>query len=169
MEFTNIAHIIVTESAANTLTFKKLETGISINQKVGWLVHKLEYYFQGVLLTGTTFDGTNDTFAGALCGSNSFTDIDDQSNPAILDLMYLRRLDAGVATSMIVVSWPLIKDFSMLPGGGLLIPPSPLYLAAKGTGLAAAATLRVRIYYSPIDLKTEDYWQLLEMYRLTSS
>ena len=43
-EFVNQAYISVTESALNTLTFAKLETGISIYEKVGWLICRMDYF-----------------------------------------------------------------------------------------------------------------------------
>lgn len=168
MEYTNIAHIAVTESAANTLTFQKLETGISTNQKVGWLLHKLEYFMAGVV-TSAIFDTGADSFLGGLVASNALTDLSDQSNPAILDSIQVRRIDLGTAASGLFYNSPIIKDFSMLPGGGLLVPPNPLYAAAKGSSLGAATTMRIRLYYSALELKTDDFWQLLEMYRLISS
>ena len=53
-KFTNQAYLSVTESAANTLTFKKLETGVSIYQKVGWLVSRLIY---STTILGSVFTG----------------------------------------------------------------------------------------------------------------
>lgn len=166
-EFTNIAHIKVTESAANTLTFAKLETGVSITQKVGWIIHKMEYYFHSI--SGSFLDTAGDIAVAALTVSNVWTDIDDQSNPAILDSCYVRRADFGTAAAAQFFIFPIVKDFSMLPGGGLLIPPNPVYGAAKCTGAASAGTVRLRLYYSPVDLKTEDFWQMLEMYRLITT
>lgn len=168
MEYTNIAHIAVTESAANTLTFQKLETGISVNQKVAWIIHKLEYFLAGCV-TSAIFDTSADSWLGGLVASNALTDLSDQSNPAVLDSLQIRRIDLGTAASGMFFVSPIIKDFSMLPGGGLLIPPVPLYAAAKGTSLGAATTTRLRLYYSQIELKTDEFWQLLEMYRLISS
>jgi len=167
-EYTNIAHILTTESAANTLTFQKLETSISINQKVAWLVHKIDYYLAGVV-TSAIFDTSADSWLGGLVVSNSLTDLADQSNPAILDSMQIRRIDLGTAASGMFFLSPVTHEFSMLPGGGLLVPPAPLYGAVKGTSLGAASVMRLRIYYSPIDLKTDEYWQLLEMYRMITT
>jgi len=164
----NIAQISVTESAANTLTYKKLESGISTLEKIAWRVHMIAYEFIGALLS--SIFGTNaDALDIALTASNAVTDLQDLSNPSILDHMFIRRIDLGTAASGHFYFQPVTKDFSALPGGGLLVPAAPLFLGAKGTGLEGAATARVRVYYSPEDLKADDFWQLLEMYRMISS
>lgn len=167
MEFTNVAHIVVTESAAATLTFKKLETGISVMEKVAWIIHRLEYYLPSV--TSANFNGDSDALQGALCAANTLADLEDMSNPALLDMFFLRRIDLGVAASGTWFESPKVKDFAGFPGGGLLIPPNPLYAALKGTGTVAAMTMRLRIFYSPVTLKTEEFWQLVEAYRVISS
>jgi len=167
MEFVNLAHIQVVESAANTLTFKKLETGISIVEKVAWLIHRISYYLTTV--NATLFNGTGDSISVGLGSSNSITNVEDMSNPAILDLLTLIRQDLGAAASGVFQVLPWQHDFAELPGGGILIPPNPLYAFIQGGGLTAAMTARLRLWYTPVELKVDEYWQLVEMYRVISS
>jgi Trk-type K+ transport system membrane component len=61
-----------------------------------------------------------------------------------------------------------VADFSMLPGGAVITPPSTVFLT--GWLIAGASpvstTVRARIYYTIAELSTEDYWQLVEARRM---
>jgi len=56
-----------------------------------------------------------------------------------------------------------------MPGGGLIVPPNPLYLGIKGTGLAAAQAVSCRFWYTTIELTPDEYWELVEARRIISS
>jgi len=47
-----------------------------------------------------------------------------------------------------------------------LVPPRPIYLAVKATGFASAAIVSCRFEYTTVELKPDDYWELVEAYRL---
>lgn len=163
--FANQAVITVTESAANTLTFKKLETGISLFDKVAWIVHRLEYYF---FMSAANWNGDSDSLTMALTVANNITSL-SLTDPNVLDLLQVSRQDWGAAASMFPCYRPTVKDFSPLPGGGLITPPNPLYGAAVGSGLAGAQTYYLKMFYTVKELKTEEYWELVEARRLVSS
>jgi len=59
-----------------------------------------------------------------------------------------------------------VRDFSSLPGGGLLTLPNPLYLAVQGESLASAVTVRARIHFSRMDMEAENWIELVEQTRL---
>lgn len=165
-EFANYAIIKVTESAANTLTFQKLETGISINDKVAWLLNRVEYFPPA--FSNAIFNGDGDGFDFGLSVSNSWSTVSAQE-VTIIDLNTIARRDFGAAAVTIREESPVLKDFSNLPGGGVLVPPVPFYLWAKGSGLASAGALVARIHYTLIQLATDQYWQLVEARRVLSS
>lgn len=168
-KYANAATITLTESAANTLTYKKLETGIALFEKVAWLIARIEYFFAFAI---TDFNGAGDTLGVALCTTNIRTSIlttSAFSDPAIIDLISISRYDLGAAASGFLYEKPFVKDFSTLPGGGLLIPPSPLFGAIEGTGLAAATTTLVKLWYTLVELTPDDYWELVESRRMVSS
>ena len=43
--FVNQAYLKVIESAANTLTFNQLLTNVSIHEKIGWVISRMDYKF----------------------------------------------------------------------------------------------------------------------------
>lgn len=165
-KFANYAIVAVTESAANTLTFKKLETAISLMDKVAWIISRVEYYINAI--DGTQFNTSGDAQYFGLSLSNSFATplITEQT---IIDYNNITHLSFGTAATAMFLNKPIVKDFSALPMGGILIPPNPLYLYSVGSGLAAASVTTARIHYLTYELSTEDYWQLVEARRVLSS
>ncbi len=165
-QFANYAIISCTESAANTLTFKKLETGISLNEKVAWVISRIEYTLSSVLAGQFNADGDALTFGLSL--SNAFSSPTISEN-TIIDWNQLVRQDFGAAASASLWRWPIVKDFSALPGGGVIVPPTPLYLFAQGSSLVAAASAYARIHYTLLTLAVDQYWELVEARRVLSS
>jgi hypothetical protein len=64
---------------------------------------------------------------------------------------------------------PFVKDYSNLPGGGLIVPSVNLYLAALGTSLGVAIYARSTLFFTYLQLKADDYWELVEATRALSS
>ena len=164
--FANYAIIYVAESAANTLTFKKLETGISIHDKMAWIFNRIEYSISQAF--SALFNGTGDDLRFGFSVANSWTSA-THVEESIIDFNKIVREDIGAAASGLYQVSPVIKDFSTLPGGGLMVPPVPLYLWAVGTGLAAAATVTARISYTARAVSIDEYWELVEARRVISS
>jgi hypothetical protein len=165
-KFANMAYIQVVESALNTLTFKKLETGVSLFEKVAWLIEKIEYQVEAA--TWALFNATADYLNLALCASNQMSLL-KLDNPAVFDFMRITRVDLGAAASGAWHFSPITRDFTGLSGGGLLIPPNPIYLAAHGSGLTGPVTIETRIYYTTYELSPDEYWELVESRRIISS
>lgn len=164
--FANYAILTTTETAANTLTFKKLETGISLSEKVAWIIARIEYF--PTPNTAAQFNGDGDVLYFGLSVSAAFAAA-ALSEQTVLDMNALFRLDFGAAATAHIISRPIIKDFTSLPGGGIIVPPSPLYGFVQGNGLVSAATVVARIHYTLRTLKVEDYWELVEARRVLSS
>lgn len=165
-QFSNLATISTTESAANTLTFKKLETGISLQDKVAWVISRIEYFTSD--MNNTVFNATDDILSFGLSVGNTFSS-PTLTEPTILDLVYVYRRDFGTAATGGFQTMPIVKDFSDLPGGGILLAPVPLYGFIKGSGLTAAATIVARINYTLMPLAVDQYWQLVESRRVIQS
>jgi hypothetical protein len=164
--FANMAILTVTESAANTLTFKKLETGIGLMEKVAWVINRVEYLVSS--LVAATFNGDGDELRFGLSISNAFSAA-TLNQEAIIDWNNVFRRDLGAAASGALVYQPFIKDFASLPGGGILVPPVPLYAFAVGTGLVSAETVTCRLAYTLRSMSTDEYWELVEARRIISS
>lgn len=165
-KFANVAIISCTESAANTLTFQKIETGVSIQEKVAWIINRLEYFITAP--AAAIFNGDSDEFRFGLCVSKAITQV-TLDDPTVLDINCITRLDYGAAANALLNYRPLIKDLSTMPGGGLLVSPNPLYAFAKGSGLASAMEVIVRMHYTGFVMTTEDYWDLVETRRVITN
>lgn len=165
-KFANYAIVSCDESAANTLTFKKLETGISLTEKVAWVINRVEYIITSQL--AAMFNGDGDVFYFGLALSNAWS-TPSMAESTILDYNTVQRIDYGTAAVAFLKSMPFIKDFSSLPGGGILVPPNPLYLYAKGLGLASANGVVARMHYTLLPLAVDQYWELVEARRVLSS
>ena len=160
--YVNQAYLSVTESAANTLTFSKLETGINIYEKVGWLISRFDYNFD---VTAANFSAEGDAVYFGLSVSAQITNI-NLIQDAVIDFNSVIRHDYGTAGNAIIQENPHSKSFADLPGGGLLIPPNPLYIYVKGANLASPVIVTGRMFYTVIKLKTEDFWELVEQRRM---
>lgn len=168
-QFSNIATITVTESAGNTLTYKKLETGISLSEKVAWLISRIEYMYTGY--PADDFNGGQDELHLGLSVSNSRASqvtADAYCDPTLLD-KYMINLGLRTAIGWAWIERPFVKDFANLPGGGILVPPVPLYGWAQGVGLVNATTTVIKLFYSLLQLSTDQYWELVEARRVISS
>jgi len=164
-QFANLAVISVTESAANTLTFKKLETGISLFEKIAWIIHRVEYFMD---ILAASFDGNADFLDVGLSTTDQLTTV-SFSNNAVLDKLQVQRSDWGAAANAILQEKPLYKDFTNLPGGGLIIPPNPVYGFACGGGQVSARSVTIRLFYTTLVMTPDQYWELVEARRIISS
>lgn len=160
------AVLTTTESSAGTLTFQKIETGLSVYDKIGWVINKIKWFLGTSTLQ--QFNGTNDLLTMALTMSNQLTAL-AQNNPAIVAAKWLQRTDLGTAASGDFHQLDIEDDFSTLPGGGLLILPNPIYLAVIGTSLAAAVTVTARLFYQAIELTDADFTNLVQARQLLIS
>jgi hypothetical protein len=168
-KFANIATITINESAANTLTFKKLETGINLMEKIAWVISRIEYmattYF-------TVLDGNNDQIHMGLCVANNLTSMVTAAayaDPSLLDKIVYERTDTGTAANATLSVKPYVKDFSDLPGGGIIVPPSPLYGFVQGVGNANVNSVIIKLFYTSMIVPPADFWELVEARRIISS
>lgn len=155
-KYANIIYDSVVESAANTLTFNSVDLGISLFDKVGLLISRIEWYEVHALLVAG-----DDTFYYGLSTSNQFSSPAPEQTSIITfhkDQIY----DYGVAGNNILHAEPYVDDFSTLPGGGILVTPRPLYCFALGANLASAGTAKFRMFFTITTLKAEEYFELLE-------
>ena len=161
--FVNAAAINVTMSAADTLTFNQFESSVQLFEKVAWVVHRIEYSVD----TGTigAMTATTDWVWVGITSSNTITDMHSNTR-GVLDQFRWYRFDAGTAANYCVFEHPVIHDFSSLPGGGLIVPPEPLFAGMDTQGLGAAGVCRVRVYFTHKVLPAADYWELIEATRL---
>ena len=160
--FPNIITASITMSAANTLTFEEINVGLNIFDKVGLLLQRIIY--EPTVGTWSDLEASGDTIQGAICNDDGIDDL-DVNRQQIFDKVVVRRHDMGTAASGWIHRKEITADYSTLSGGGILIPPKPLYLAMGSSGLAAAGAMKVRIYFTMVKLADADYLELLETRR----
>jgi hypothetical protein len=157
-QYANRALETVIMSAANTETFEQVRFGVGIFQGVALVIHRVEYH----PTAGTLHEiiANADFFDMALTNRDDLTNLDPTNQNVIVHKgVHVRVVSAvGVISDHI----PLISDFSTLPGGGLIIPANPLYVALDSAGFAAAGTCRFVIYYTFKQLKDADYIELVQ-------
>lgn len=161
----NLAALYVTEAVAGTIAYERFAFPFSIMDKVGLIISRLEYWFQGLAQLNSSGDGVT----GAIIAASSLVSISNQADPAILDSIGLSRFDFGAAASGQYWATPIVKDFSSLPMGGILVAPSPLSIAIQSSGAAGTMAMWVRAWYTYVDLSTDEYWELVESRRIISS
>ena len=162
--YANIAAIEVIESAANTQTSKKFNFPFSVMDKMGLLISRIEYWPRGQ----SYLNGSGDVLSMAITAAATLTDINDQSDPLLIDSYRLLRVDAGTAATAFYQESPFVKDFSELPGGGILVAPAPLYAMIEGIGLSNAGYGWFKLFYTYMELAVDEYWQLVESRRVIS-
>ena len=114
----------------------------------------------------------NDTVTVGLVLSNigtNYATLSSYADPALVDRLSIERCALGTAASGLFVLKPVVKDLSSLPGGGLLIPPTPLFGFAQGSTCDEAASIIIKIFYTIIQLEISQYWELVEARRVIQS
>jgi len=162
--YANVAAIYVEESVANTFTTAKFAFPFSIMDKMALVIQRIEYTLGGM----DQLNSSTDRIVLGLFASSSITSVDDQSDPLMIDNIRIQRLDLGAAATGLIWPNPVIKDFTNLAGGGLLVAPNPLYAGVKATGAAGVTSSWVRLYYTYLELASDEYWQLVESRRIIS-
>lgn len=164
-QYANVAALDITESAANTLTVAKFAFPFSIMDKMGLLISRIEYEFAN--LSAALAASADQLLAGI--ATQDTVDLTSPTASSLVDVMKISRLDLGAAATGIVYWQPVVKDFSTLPGGGILVAPNPLYGALMGVSAGAAGRVKLRMYYTYMELATDEYWQLVESRRIIST
>lgn len=158
-KYANMLVKSVVQTAANTLTYSTIEIGLSLFDKVGLKIQRIEYVPNpGSIAEMTT---AADFIELGLCTSDTPTSL-VESIQSVIHMFRLRRVDMGTAATGAIYSQPDVYDFSSLDGGGLIVTPKPLFIGIDTAGLASAASAIIRIFFVVIKLSGTDYFELLE-------
>jgi len=160
--FANIASGEVTMSAANTITFTEILTGISLGVGVGILIDEIDYYPSSAALRELV--GNADSIAMGWTTSNAVSDLVDAADRRVIHSINLVASIVGAVVSLHVLKVPFVHQF---------FPPtifaSPrIYLGTNTGGFGAAALVRSRLYYRFIELNAQEYLEIAETFQLTS-
>lgn len=164
--YANMAYLGVVESAQGTLTFERLEIAASslLDKKFGLLINRADF----AVSSFTYLNSSNDSIEAALTVSDGIVDL-SLERPEVLFEHAWFRLDIGAAATGIIGESPSVIDFSTMPGGGILVPANRLYIAVQSSGASAACRAWCRLYYTVVELSSEDYWQLVESRHILST
>lgn len=162
-QYANKAYGSCTESAANTLTFNEIPTNVSMMDKIAWIISRIEWVIPATTLA--FFAADSDRLTMALTASKTITTI-GLDDPAVIDRYDIQAKYLGAAASGNIIPLQWLRDFSGLPGGGLIVAPRPLYVAAQGGAMASACTVQCRIYFTTLELDAASYIDLIDFYRI---
>ncbi len=154
--YPNRAIEALTQSALNTLTYGQIRFGIGLFQGVALVLHRVDWYPDVGCLRELV--AATDSVEFAIITTDGLASITDILESSIVCLKKM----IGVAPNVALMEVPMVQDFSNLPGGGLILPPNPLYLAMNSSGFAGAQTVRVLLYFTFIELNDRDYIELIQ-------
>ena len=161
-KYVNILAQRMTQAAANTLEFTEIDIGLSLFDRVGLKVQRLEYELSSA--TYGMFDSDGDIVEVGLSSSNQISSLSFDQRALVHKCVIVDTQQAGNIGNWLF-STPFVFDFSTLGGGGLLIPPKPLYGAINSASIATTVEGFVRIFFTIEKLTDADYLELVESYR----
>ncbi|MBA7704585.1 hypothetical protein ES703_113401 [subsurface metagenome] len=147
----------------NVLTFAELATFVSVFEKRAFLISRIAYFFP--ITAYQEILASTDSVLFGLSSSDKWSE-PFLGQASVLDLNHLFAFVSGTPASGELTAQPIVNDFSTLPGGGILVPSRPIFLFMVSAGFTAAYYLEARIYFTVVDLKAEEYWELVEATRL---
>lgn len=160
-KYVNRASMSVVTSAADTLTFSQLTTGISTFSKQAFVIHRVNWYAANRHLIAQ--DGAYFQAAITMSNKASGLSLDD---PGVLHMQEWHVDYAGTPANVFHYIEPDVSDFSTLPGGGLIVPANPIFLAVDSVSIGSAITISCRFDFTVIDLKADEYIELVEALRM---
>lgn len=160
--FANIHLQDVSMTVADTIAFEEVSIGLNLFDKVGLIIHRLEVFWSSTAISTCIGDG--DIAWAAMTSSNTITGLESNERGVIMKVERQAALE-GTAGNFEATHYPQVLDYCGLPGGGLLVPPKPLYLAVDSASLGTAISAYFRIIFTILSLKDADYFELLQTYR----
>lgn len=148
-------------AVADTILFTEWNTGFSIKDGYGFILHKIEY----LLLPGnqTNINADADNVSCGLTTRNDLTNADLLAGikDSILDNCVI-GLKVATAVGQQLWEGKFVHDFTNEPGGGRIVAPRPLYWAISSVGIGAVIAMQVKCWWTMIKLSGEIYRELYE-------
>lgn len=155
--YANIAEAQVTANGT-TIAFTELQTGISLAQKRGIVIDKIEYTFARDDI-GALAD--NEDINIGWVTSNSITSL-NTNQKQVIHAVTLGRVDMGTAATAQIYEMPV--QFMYTPP--LIVAAQRIYLAVDSADSGSQNIHSSRLYFRYIDLKTEEYLEIAESFVL---
>jgi len=160
-EFPNFYKAAIGTSGADTLTFTSWDTGYSIKDGFGFILHRL--IVRPDIASLNLLNAAGDRICVALVANNKLAalDVEQQiSDSIIAGVVFANKLATAVGEN--VKDHQFVQDFTSEPGGGRLFAPKPLYWACYSAGAGAVIATYVTAVYTMIKLTQELYRELYE-------
>ena len=155
--FVNRAIFSLTMSAANTITFEQVRFGLGVFTGTALIVHRVDWHLESAAELITA----GDNMQLALTNREDLAAL-QAHNMNVLILKEVRLGASGTPANALLMELPLVSDLSTLPGGGLIIPANPLYVAMLTTGYAAAGVVHCVMWYTTKTLTDADWIELVQ-------
>jgi len=165
--YANRFNVHLSETIAGTARFVEVPTYANAFSKEAFVIHKLEYAFSQTDLDSLV--ANQDGLVACLSTANHMSSIAIGAafpEPGIIDMVQIMANLRGAAATLFLRDAVVTHDLSTLPGGGIIVPARPLFVGVQGIGLGAAVTVDVRGWFTKVDLKDQEFIELVDAYRL---
>lgn len=162
-KYAQIGYLTVTETAAATLTFAGLSVFSNVLSNKGMVIHRAEYSLPRQ--DWSKLNASNEQVIFGLSGSEKITTT-IMSNPEIYDYNDTIQVHMGTAGTGVYIDQPKVKDYTSLPGGGLLVPADRLFAYIAGVSTTDPLTVTCRFWFTIIELGPQDYLELAQAMRV---
>jgi len=166
-QYANRFNVHVAEASVGVPSFVEVPTYASAFSKEAFVIHRLEYWIQNSHFNQLVADA--DRIMMALTTANHYTTLNAAAafpDPGIVDLCEVFSHLIGTAANALIQTFPIIKDFTNLPGGGLIVPARPIFVGVMSSGVATGISIDVRGYFTKLELKDNEFLELLDAYRM---
>ena len=157
--FINRAMLRCTQTGTNVLTFAQLNFAVGVFQGIALVINRIEYHVSAAAFQGVVEN--TDNFQVALTMSNQITDI-TYARPEVIDSRQVFGHLTGVGANLQLVDNRIKTELSSMPGGGLLVPANPIYLAMASAGLTSFKFVDVVVFFTFKELSDSDYIELMQ-------
>lgn len=160
-KYANVAALTLIESAAGTMTYQELLTGVSLGRQTGILIDQIEYLVPTLQLEKIL--ATGDDIEVGWFVSNTASDFDMNDRRQIHQVMFNQGTIIGTpASGAALFVQPIV--FQFFPP--MIVAAPRIFLGAKGSSLGSAMAAESRIYFRYIDLTSQEYIELAEAFVL---
>ena len=159
--FANLASAAVVESAAGTLTYTELLTGISIGAGIGMLFDRIAYQFNSATIA--LIIGAGDSVQGGWFTSKDAAAF-DYNDRRLIDsaILQMAPIIGTPASAAFPIEMPIVHHFSP----PLIVASPRIYLGVIGLSLASVTNLISRLYFRYQPLTDKEYLELAEAFVL---
>lgn len=155
--------------SGGAINFESVNTGLSVTDRVGWLLKFVED-FSPAGLTSTLFADAGDNVSYGLALSNSINPTSPGTAlilPQMKWVATLRRADFGTAASGFEQNLPVIYNYDTAEDAGIIMVPQPLYsFCGASTSITGAFTSLFRAWFQAVQLSDADYFNMLQANQL---